>query len=433
MRNRAVAFLTFLSLSVGAFGQTTPTAVLTAANPIQGAALGYYVAMSGSTVATTAMTRVSGKIVNAGFVYTKPAAAAWTDMTQSALLVPPDDNLVGPIAISGDGSIIVATSEQEGVYVFVRPAGGWQGMVNRIARLTFGPAPKPWVNQGNAQYVAINAKGDTIVAGAANAGYLEHRSGGVDVPASPNRGAVYIFTEPVGGWADMTATAKLTSSDAAANDYFGSPVSISANTVLIGSPGTSNYTGAAYLFNRPASGTWATTQRFQSKFTVPGEKFQDELGGFLAMGSSGALVVLGDLQGCNYSTDPNNVGHAFVYVRPTHGWPASPTPTATLTPSDLTTAGCFAPLAVGGSAGSQVVLAGASGIWTASTYGAAYTFAEPATGWTDMSLPASMLGARSAQDFGISGSLGGGRTIAVGAFDNLVGGEYEGAIFLFSN
>jgi hypothetical protein len=432
MSNRAVAFLAFLSLSVAAFGQTTPTAVLTAAKPLQGAALGYYVAMSGSTVATTAMTRVFGKIVNAGFVYTKPASAAWSDMTQSALLVPPDDNLVGPIAINGDGSIIVATSVQKGVYVFVRPAGGWQGVVNRTARLTFGPAPKPWVNQGNAQYIAINATGDTIVTGALDAGYLEHRSGGVDVPASPNRGAVYVFTKPAGGWADMTATAKLTASDAAANAYFGGPVAISANTVLVGAGGVSDYEGAAYLFNRPASGTWTTTQRFQSKFTIPGEQFQDELGSSLVIGNSGALVVLGDLQGCNYSTDPNNVGHAFVYVKPTHGWPASPSPTATLTPSDLTTAGCFAPIAVGESDGKQYVLAGASGTWTTSTYGAAYTFAEPATGWADMSLPASMFGDSNAIFFGVSGSFG-GRTIAVGASDNLVDDQYEGAIFLFRN
>ena len=49
-----------------------------------------------------------------------------------------------------------------------------------------------------------------------------------------NQGAAYVFTEPGSGWVSTTRTAKLTASDGAADDYFGSSVSISGNTVVVG-------------------------------------------------------------------------------------------------------------------------------------------------------------------------------------------------------
>ena len=49
-----------------------------------------------------------------------------------------------------------------------------------------------------------------------------------------HQGAAYVFTEPGSGWANMTQTAKLTASDGAADDDFGYSVSISGNTVVVG-------------------------------------------------------------------------------------------------------------------------------------------------------------------------------------------------------
>jgi cyclophilin family peptidyl-prolyl cis-trans isomerase len=58
-------------------------------------------------------------------------------------------------------------------------------------------------------------------------------------------GAAYIFKYNNGNWIQQ---AKLTASDGAAGDNFGSSVSISANHVIIGAPGDSNYAGSAYIF-----------------------------------------------------------------------------------------------------------------------------------------------------------------------------------------
>ena len=54
------------------------------------------------------------------------------------------------------------------------------------------------------------------------------------VGSNNQQGAAYVFTEPGSGWANMTQTAKLTASDGAAGDYFGHSVSISGNTVVVG-------------------------------------------------------------------------------------------------------------------------------------------------------------------------------------------------------
>ena len=80
--------------------------------------------------------------------------------------------------------------------------------------------------------------------------------------ATTDQGAAYVFTEPGSGWANMTQTAKLTASDGAAGDDFGTSVSISGNTVVVGAPdatvGANSGQGAAYVFTEPGSG-WANT------------------------------------------------------------------------------------------------------------------------------------------------------------------------------
>jgi len=431
MRNRVLAFAAFLSLSVGAFAQATPTAVLTAAKPVQNAELGRAVAMSGSTVATPGLIQISQEqLESVIFVYTKPSAASWTNMTQNATLVAPGDTFNQSIAMNGDGSIIVSSGTQ-GAYVFVRPQGGWQGTVNPSALLTPGPAPKPWVLQGGLGGVAINSQGNTIIAGAPGAGYAEHRSGGVKIPASPFIGAAYMFVEPDGGWANMTATAKLTASDGAANDRFGTTVGISANTVAIGALGVSSFTGAAYIYNRPATGKWVSTEHFRSRLAVASEQPNDRFGLFLSIGNSGALVTVGDIEGCAAS----NPGHAFVYARSAHsGWAAAPSPAAVLTPSDISGEGCFGRVSVGESEGSQVVVVGAPTAGGDNQPGAAYVFAEPGNGWVDTSAAASFSpGNVPFATLGYASSVG-GRTFAISGPNADQNGVSEaGAIYLFSN
>jgi hypothetical protein len=103
------------------------------------------------------------------------------------------------------------------------------------------------------------------------------------------------------------------------------------------------------------------------------------------------------------------------------------TQTAELTTSD--NGDCFGK---GLAAVNDVVVVGAPTTGGRGQPGADYTFAKPTNGWTDMSLPASMIGGNGSEHFGLSNSIG-GRTIAVGAPDTTVDGiPSAGAVYLFS-
>ena len=68
-----------------------------------------------------------------------------------------------------------------------------------------------------------------------------------------------MFEKPENGWADMSYGAKLMSSDLERFDYFGSSVSISDSTIVVGAIGDDDRaenSGAAYLFFKPDDG-WA--------------------------------------------------------------------------------------------------------------------------------------------------------------------------------
>ena len=86
--------------------------------------------------------------------------------------------------------------------------------------------------------VAIN--GDTVVVGA--------------LVKDSNTGAAYIFGRNQGGAENWGQVKKLTASDAAVNDQFGSSVSINADTVVVGAWVKNSNTGAAYIFERNQGG-----------------------------------------------------------------------------------------------------------------------------------------------------------------------------------
>ena len=165
------------------------------------------------------------------------------------------------------------------------------------------------------------------------------------------------------------------------------------------------------------------------KFTNSAGETNDVFGLFLGVGKSGALVALETFKAARPRT-PDMRSSTLTAT----GWPSAPLPTATLTPSDLTGGGCFGRVSVGSEApGNEVVLVGAPSTGAEGITGSAYSFAEPTTGWVDMSLPASMLPGSGSVYFGYSISVG-GSTVAFGAPNTLVNGVANtGAVYLFTN
>ena len=122
-------------------------------------------------------------------------------------------------------------------------------------------------------------------------------------------GAAYLFEKPVSGWVSTTETAKLTASDAAEFDGFGSSVSISGPAVVVGArqdADNGQFSGSAYLFLKPESG-WATMTE-TAKITASDGAEQDYFAWSTAI--DGSIVVVGSSAD---DDDGENSGSAYVY------------------------------------------------------------------------------------------------------------------------
>jgi hypothetical protein len=197
--------------------------------------------------------------------------------------------------------------------------------------------------------VSLAIDGDTVVVGARN-----EDLGGILY----DQGAAYVYVRPVGGWADMTQTARLTASDPRGYCRFGVSVAISGDTLVIGA----HQCVAAYVFVKPAAG-WADmnqTARLDSSSAI-----YDYFGYAVAIDGDVAAIgaVWDDVNGNSQQ------GSAYIFVKPGGGW-VNATETAKLTASD----GGYKQMLGGAVAmdGDAVVSAGG---------GAAYIFAKPAGGW----------------------------------------------------
>lgn len=120
-------------------------------------------------------------------------------------------------------------------------------------------------------------------------------------------GAAYVFDLSGGGW---TESAKLTASDSAAADDFGISVALDSDRALIGAFGDDAFTGAAYVFDRGASG-WAETAKLVPATAAPG----DDLGVSVALDGDRALVGA-DGDGDNGAA----AGAAWVFELGGSGW-----------------------------------------------------------------------------------------------------------------
>jgi hypothetical protein len=258
-------------------------------------------------------------------------------------------------------------------------------------------------------------------------------SGNTVVVGSPNsnsrRGVAYVFEKPERGWANITQTAKLTAWDGA-DAKFGSSVAISGNTIVVGAPcqpvfGGSrkfnDFQGTAYVFVKPASG-W-TDMTPTAKLTASDGAPGDFMGS--SVGISGNTIVLGANQ-----IDSLGQGAAYVYVEPVGGW-RDMTETAELTASDGAV-GSFFGFSV--SISRHTVVVGANNAWVNGRYqGAAYVFEKPESGWSNMTQTAKLVASNASvtSSFGFSVSNN-GNTVVVGDPDEAVGGnQNQGAVYVF--
>jgi len=214
-------------------------------------------------------------------------------------------------------------------------------------------------------------------------------------------GIAYVFVEPSSGWANMTQTAELTTSDGSAIVS----VAISGNTIV--GAGVSGISGTAYVFVEPATG-WANMTETARLTASDGTPLQ-------------SVAIDGNTVVGAYSSFG---GSAYVFVEPVGGW-ADMTETAKLTPSN---GDGLTGVAISGNTVAAGAVGGANG------NGAAYVFVEPAGGWASMTQTAELTASDGAGDDYLGCGIGiSGNTVAAGAPNHTVNGNgWQGAVYVFA-
>ena len=206
-----------------------------------------------------------------------------------------------------------------------------------------------------------------------------------DGSAAFNAGAAYVFIESGSEW---PLQARLTAGDAGAGDFLGGSVGISGDSIVVGATGDGFLLGAAYVFARQGS-SWIQ----RAKLQPPDLEDNDEFGTAVAI--SGDLIAVTALK--SHAAERAG-GAVYVYARFGDTWIRD----ATLTASD---AAEFDHLGISVAASGDTIVAGARD--ASGSSGAAYVFVRDSAGdWSEEAkLTASDAG--SGDSFGTSVALSG--------------------------
>ena len=159
------------------------------------------------------------------------------------------DRFGASVAISGDTVVVGAPSAGDAfgsAYVFERNQGGAENW-GHLSMLSASDA-----GAGDGFGHSVGTSGDSVVVGAPR-----------DDDAGNTSGSAYVFMRNQNNWGQVD---KLTASDAAGSDSFGSSVGISGETVVVGAPsdddGGSN-SGSVYLFqyNQGEADNWVQVSK----------------------------------------------------------------------------------------------------------------------------------------------------------------------------
>lgn len=235
---------------------------------------------------------------NAGslFVFVRPPSGWQTTSEANAQLTEAvrgyEDQLGGMVAIDG-GTIVsqglLGNKNQRAVFVFLKPQGGWSGILTQTATLT---STDPL-----ASFLPVSVSGNTVVSG---------------VP-DPYQELPYadVWVKPATGWKDMTETARL-SDGRSTNDNFGWSAATTGNLVVVGAPyvttGKNQFRGAALVFVKPASG-WQPTSKPNAVLT-DSNWTNDDAFGFATAVSAGTAVV-----GAPNGPNKGDVGAGYVFQK----------------------------------------------------------------------------------------------------------------------
>ena len=278
---------------------------LTATGGVNGNQFGFSVALSAD--GNTALVGADGRstYTGAAYVFTRSNGVYSQNQALAATGGVTNDQFGASVALSADGNTaLVGANGRSGVmgaaYVFTRPNSS--SAYSQAQALT---DPAGGVNGDFFGFsVALSADGNTALIGAFG--------------RSTRAGAAYVFTRPNSGSAYSQSQA-LTATGGVTNDRFGFSVALSADgsTALVGAFGLSSFTGAAYVFTRPNSGSaYSPAQTLTAADGVANDQF----GFSVALSADGSTALIGASGRSSFT------GAAYVFTRPNSGSAYSPGP-----------------------------------------------------------------------------------------------------------
>ena len=229
---------------------------------------------------------------NSGFAYIfERVVGSWSRKAKLTASDGADFGQFGQaVSISGDAAIVGAHLEdQDGAnvgsaYIFERDGGSW----SELTKLTALDGA-----DGDKFGYSVSISGETAIVGA----YGEDTNG-------PDSGSAYIFERGDGSWPQK---AKLTASNGADSDFFGYSVSISGDTAIVGAyfnnGGNGLYSGSAYMFERDG-GSWSELTKLTASDGSPGDQFGT------SVSISGDTTIVGTLNGHGQVSNSGSV-YAF--------------------------------------------------------------------------------------------------------------------------
>jgi hypothetical protein len=266
-------------------GSVTQNVKLTASDGAESDTFGYSVALSGTTALTGAGTKNVSQ--GAAYVFRNLDAGSGTIVEDVKLLA--SDGLSGDhfgksVGISSATAVVAAGYSTVGVnghqgsaYIF-RNLDSASGTIHQDAKITASDGA-----DGDHFGLSVAISGNTVIAGAPYKNSSNHL----------DQGSAYVFRNIDTASGSVTEHVKLTASDGARDSNFGSSVSISGGTAIVGSYGSSysSKQGAAYVFRGLDSATGMITQNVRLSASTPG-RYGSSFGSAVAI--SGGDAIVGD-------------------------------------------------------------------------------------------------------------------------------------------
>ncbi|MBI1310266.1 hypothetical protein GC176_03085, partial [bacterium] len=271
----------------------TQQAKLTPDGAKAGDQFGRSVSVSGDT-AVVSSSRTG--TVGAAYVFTR-SGSTWA---QQARLIPsdvsPGDNFGFSVSVSEDTLVASSVLDNDrgaqsgSAYVYTRSGSSWSQQAKLRAA---DGAAGDWFGY------SVSVSGDSIVVGAAR-----------DDDAGMDSGSAYVFTRSESAW---TQEAKLTATDATAEDQFGFSVSIDGDTAIVGAyldDDAGDASGSAYVFTRSGN-TWSQQTKLLAADGAAGDWF-----GYSVSVSDDTAIV-----GASFDDGTaDDSGSAYVFVRSGNSW-----------------------------------------------------------------------------------------------------------------